>query len=89
LRFLAGGARAFVGCTGAHYSPREEPFGYFGGPFHQAFWRRIARGEPPASALFETKRDYLEGIPHRRQDPLAVAIERKIWHQFTCLGLGW
>jgi beta-lactamase superfamily II metal-dependent hydrolase len=89
LSFLRNGARAFIGCTGAHYSPDQPPFDYFGGPMHEAFWRRIAEGSEPASALFGAKRDYIKGMPHGQKKPSSIAIEFKIWRQYTCLGLGW
>jgi hypothetical protein len=44
LTFLARGARAYVGCTGAHYSPTTTPYDYFGGPMHAAFWRAYRAG---------------------------------------------
>ena len=83
------GARAFVGCTGAHYSPVEQPYRYFGGPMHEAFWRRIHAGVPPAKALFDAKTEYFRDIPHGQRGMLSRAIEYKIWRQYTCLGLGW
>lgn len=89
LSTLAKGASAFVGCTGAHYSPVEQPYDYYGGPFHAAFWTRYDAGSPPARALFEAKQDYLAGIPHRFNDRPSVGRELKILRQFTCLGLGW
>jgi len=89
LAFLERGSSAFIGCTGAHYSPREEPYGYFGGPMHQAFWRSLLAGAPPAKALFEAKVDYLRGFPHGRRTPFQQAVEYKILNQYTCLGLGW
>ncbi len=89
LSFLQAGALAFVGCTGAHYSPTEEPYEYFGGPMHTAFWSRLRQGSSPARALFDAKRDYVAGFPHGRTTPLQQAIEYKILRQFTCLGLGW
>lgn len=89
LAFLKNGARAFVGCTGAHYSPVEAPYRYFGGPMHDAFWRRYHAGEPPAKALFNAKIEYFRGIPHGQRGLLAQAIEYKMWRQYTCLGLGW
>jgi beta-lactamase superfamily II metal-dependent hydrolase len=89
LEFLQHGATAFVGCTGAHYSPREEPYQYFGGPMHEAFWARLDGGLPPAEALFQAKIDYVDGIPHGLTTALQQAIEHKTLHQYTCLGLGW
>jgi beta-lactamase superfamily II metal-dependent hydrolase len=89
LNFLKKGARAFVGCTGAHYSPIEQPYGYFGGPMHDAFWRRIHAGVAPAKALFEAKIEYFRDIPHGQRSMMSRAIEYKIWRQYTCLGLGW
>lgn len=89
LAFLERGSTAFVGCTGAHYSPTEEPYGYFGGPMHDAFWRSLLAGSPPAEALWEAKIDYMRGFPHGRRTPFGLAVEYKILNQFTCLGLGW
>jgi hypothetical protein len=87
LAFLARGANAFVGCTGAHYSP-EPPFGYFGGPMHEAFWRAYFSGLGPAAALQEAKRSYAAKLPHGQKSVTSQAIESKILRQFTCLGLG-
>ncbi len=90
LRFLASGARAFVGCTGAHYSPLKEPYKYFGGPIHSGFWDRVVQGGlSPAAALFEAKREYAANIPHRNPKAMETAVEMKIWRQYTCLGIGW
>lgn len=89
LAFLQAGARAFVGCTGSHYSPGVAPYAYFGGPLHTAFWKRLLAGAAPAAALFAARGDYLAGMPHGRTRALEVAIELKIYHEFTCLGLGW
>jgi hypothetical protein len=88
LTFLQRGATAFVGCTGAHYSPAP-PFGYYGGPMHEAFWHELLTGRPPAEALFQAKVRYVAGFPHGRAPGPDEAIEHKILHQFTCLGLGW
>ena len=89
LSCLGAGARAFVGCTGVHYSP-DESGGFFGAPMHRAFWSEHLSGKlPPAKALFEARRDYLSDMPHGRRTPHELAIERKIYKQFTCLGLGW
>jgi hypothetical protein len=89
LTFLLAGATAFLGCTGAHYSPTEPPYDYFGGPMHTAFWTGILAGKPPAQALFDAKIDYISGFPHGRSSSVQQAIEYKILRQYTCLGLGW
>ena len=89
LTCLARGARAFIGCTGAHYSPDREPYAFFGGPLHAAFWDHLEAGAAPAEALFAAKIDYLAGVPHGLTDPRSQAIEMKTLRQFTCLGLGW
>lgn len=89
LSTLLGGAVAFVGCTGVHYSPGADG-GFFGGPMHLAFWRElIERRRSPAEALFDARRSFLAQMPHDRVVPLEIGIERKIYKQFTCLGLGW
>lgn len=89
LSFLAAGAMAFVGCTGAHYSPEKPDTDYFGGPMHQAFWRAYSKSGAPSLALFEAKKEYLKGMPHGRRKATHVAIEMKTLRQYTCLGLGW
>ncbi|CAG0977055.1 hypothetical protein RHIZO_01529 [Rhizobiaceae bacterium] len=89
LRMLELGALAFVGCTGAHYSPLSPPFGYFGAPIHESFWRAVASGAAPAQALFDAKKTYIRDMPHGLQTPAEWAIEYKVLRQFTCLGLGW
>jgi beta-lactamase superfamily II metal-dependent hydrolase len=94
LSFLHMGAQAFVGCTGAHYSPiqneTEHGFNYFGAPLHRSFWSRVLQsGEQPAQALFGAKMDYIRDMPHGRRSRDEQAIEYKILRQFTCLGLGW
>lgn len=90
LRFLAAGARAFVGCTGVHYSPRpERPNPHFGSPLHDAFWRACCKGVEPARALREAKVTYLRDCPHGLTDAFPQAVELKTLRQFTCLGLGW
>ncbi len=90
MSFLAQGARAFVGCTGSHYSPVKAPYTYNGEPLHRAFWTRIASGTPPAQALFEAKYlDYAAAIPHGRRGTVARACECKVLREFTCLGFGW
>lgn len=89
LAFLNAGALAFIGCTGSHYSPVQEPYNYVGGPMHAAFWRQYACGKAPALALFDAKKEYLAGIPHGHPDINNRAKEMKILREFTCLGLGW
>jgi beta-lactamase superfamily II metal-dependent hydrolase len=89
MKFLASGANAFIGCTGVHYSPIQSPYGFFGGPMHEAFWRQVVAGNPPALALFNAKKAYIAGMFHERDDLVEHAIEYKILRQFTCLGLGW
>jgi hypothetical protein len=95
LRVLDKGANAFVGSTGLHYSPAEkvpgakDPYGYLGKPLHAAFWDACAKGKAPARALFEAKLAYAKGIPHTEHSALETALECKILHEFTCLGLGW
>ena len=89
LSYLRAGARAFIGCTGAHYSPTVPPYGYFGGPMHSAFWKRYTQGTAPAQALLEAKKEYLQAMPHGLNSPMGQAIEFKILKQYTCLGLGW
>jgi hypothetical protein len=89
LALLRRGTNAFIGCTGAHYSPTEAPFDYFGGPMHDAFWAKINSGSGAAKALFDAKVEYVKKIPHRQRTPLSTAIEFKIWRQYCCLGLGW
>jgi hypothetical protein len=88
LSILKAGARAFVGATGVHYSPGEQG-GFFGGPLHQSFWNEIGRGLAPAEALFAARNTYLHSVPHGRTALWDLAVERKIYKQFTCLGLGW
>jgi hypothetical protein len=88
LSLLKAGAQAFVGATGVHYSPGEEG-GFFGGPLHAAFWDEIRQGRPLALALFNARRNYLVDIPHGRSALWNLAVERKLYKQFTCLGLGW
>jgi hypothetical protein len=89
LSVLRRGALAYIGCTGAHYSPVEEPYEYFGGPMHKAFWARLASGRSPAQALFDAKAEFAINMPHGLRRPLEVAVEFKTLRQFSCLGLGW
>lgn len=90
LAFLDRGSMAYVGCTGVHYSPTTKPYGYYGGPLHDAFWGEVrSSGLAPAQALFNARKTYLGAIPHESQEVTDEAIERKLYEQFTCLGLGW
>jgi len=89
LRFLELGALAYVGCTGAHYSPLDGQLNFFGEPIHRVFWAEYARGSSPAQALFSAKQAYIRDMPHGLQTAPEWAIEYKILRQFTCLGLGW
>jgi hypothetical protein len=89
LSFLNAGALAFIGCTGTHYSPLTPPYDYQCQPLHQLFWMLYSQGDSPALALFKSKQLYLTGIPHRFNDLNNEALELKILHEFTCLGLGW
>ncbi|MDF0522488.1 hypothetical protein P0R31_35195 [Bradyrhizobium yuanmingense] len=88
LSILKAGARAFVGTTGVHYSPGAQG-GFFGGPLHAAFWDEIRKKVPPAQALHNARQTYLLDIPHGRTALWDLAVERKLYKQFTCLGLGW
>ncbi len=89
LQALAVGTRAFLGCTGSHYSPAQAPYQYFAAPLHRAFWHHLNAGMSPAAALFAARKEYVTAIPHGRSELLSEAIERKIWQEYTCLGLGW
>lgn len=90
LSFLRAGAQAFVGCTGAHYSPVQGKKN-FSWPLHEAFMTHLTVGRcAPALALFNARKDYLWGLPYLDVDSTEVqAAEFKTWAQFTCLGLGW
>ena len=89
LRFLEQGARAFVGCTGAHYSPTGKSYRSAGGPMHLAFWKHIALGKPPVRALFDAKVDYTAWMQSKTMTAESLAISFKILREYTCLGLGW
>lgn len=89
LSVLKAGAAAFVGATGVHYSPFDAEGSFFGGPLHSAFWEQIRQGRPPAVALFNARQTFATEIPHGRSALWNLAVERKLYKQFTCLGLGW
>ncbi|MHC2218854.1 MBL fold metallo-hydrolase [Rhizobium leguminosarum] len=88
LSFLMSGANAFVGCTGAHYSPNAGE-NFFSEPLHREFWKEFATTESAAEALFNARKTYLGDMPHGLSRPYHLGIERKLYKQFTCLGLGW
>jgi beta-lactamase superfamily II metal-dependent hydrolase len=91
LRFLSKGARAFVGCTGAHYSPKNvKELNSAGGAMHLNFWSNLfdAKVAGPAEALRLSKVNYLKGIPYLQEES-SLAVDSKTLNQFTCLGLGW
>jgi beta-lactamase superfamily II metal-dependent hydrolase len=88
LAALRAGYRAFIGCTGAHYSPMTARPDMAGGPMHVHFWRSLATDKFPALALFNAKRAFEANFP-RSDDAGDDAINQKILRQFTCLGLGW
>jgi beta-lactamase superfamily II metal-dependent hydrolase len=89
LAYIAGGASAFIGCTGSHYSPPRAPYRSAGAPIHLSFFTYRSAGRPPAEALAQAKRDYVAAMPHTLGSPGALAVEHKLVWQFTCLGLGW
>ena len=89
LTYLLRGSQAFIGCTGSHYSPGQEPFDYYGRPLHDHFWREIAAGTAPALALYRAKQRYMSELPHGQNDVFSMGIEMKTHRVFTCLGLGW
>jgi len=89
LKFLKAGAKAFVGCTGSHWSPLNPPLDYWGGPMHSAFWQNVRDGQAPALALFNAMKQYARDIPHGLTTPFEQAAELKTLWEFTCLGLGW
>lgn len=87
LTLLAAGARAVMGCTGAHYSPTEPPYDTGAGPLHAALWKHLMDGTAPAEALFKAKYDFASKIA-TLTSPDELAIANKSLNQFTCLGLG-
>ncbi len=92
LTCLDRGAHSFVGCTGAHYSPPQAPYDYLGGPLHRGFWEGLLAGKSPARALYDARIEFFRGLPHRPpgqpMDNLLIAMELKLFEQFTCLGRG-
>lgn len=89
LTYLLRGSQAFIGCTGSHYSPGQEPFDFYGRPLHDHFWNEIVAGSAPALALFRAKQKYISELSHGQEDVFSMGIEMKTHRVFTCLGLGW
>ena len=79
LRFLKSGVRAFVGCTGIHYSVLGTEPNDNGQLFHKIFWSKVVAGQTPLQAFYETKREYLAQTAQR-------PVNRKIEHQFVFYG---
>lgn len=78
LRFLRSGAKAFIGCTGIHYSTPFKETTYNGPLFHRLFFEHLMAGNKPSQAFFRAKRDY---------SPEAdTAVEQKILHEFVFYG---
>ena len=79
-RMLQAGVCGFIGCTGTHYSPT-------GKPMHDEFWKAINSGLAPAPALFQARQEFLRSF---RDTSLGdLPLKMKIYHQYTCLGIGW
>lgn len=91
LTYLKAGARAFVGCTGSHYSgPATDPATNFAMQLHEAFWDHLAQSGSAAEALHKAKIEFAQSIVQGTHlDPLSTARRLKNLAQFTCLGLGW
>lgn len=91
LSYLRAGARAFVGCTGAHYSgPSVDRTENYALRLHEAFWEHLEAHGSASRALHEAKLEYAESIVQGGAlDPLHTARRLKNLAQFTCLGLGW
>ena len=79
LSFLKSGVRAFVGCTGIHYSVLGKVPNDNGQLFHSLFWNKVVAGKAPLQAFFETKREYLAQTAMR-------PAHQKIEHQFVYYG---
>lgn len=85
---LARGAHAFVGCTGAHWSPPPGALTH-GVPFHMAFFDAMRQGLAPAAATLEAKRQYRTNYLSTITEASELAYSTKNLHAFTCLGLAW
>lgn len=92
LRYLASGANAFIGCTGAHYSGSAiDVRDNLALEFHQLLLDNLVQKElPPARALHEARVEFSSRLASASgMEPLALARRLKNRSQFTCLGLGW
>jgi hypothetical protein len=93
LSYLSGGASAFVGCTGSHYSgPDTDPGLNYASILHAAFWDALPKeGFAASPALFGARVAYGKWIGENAAAlaPLDMARRLKNRAQFTCLGLGW
>ena len=78
LRFLRMGAKAYIGCTGKHYSTPGTETNYNGPLFHKLFFEHLMAGNTPSKAFFNTKRDYAPDAD--------TAVEEKILHEFVFYG---
>lgn len=88
VAFVSAGVRAFIGCTGVHYSPPGASTKSAGAPMHRAVLDGLAKGQAPALALFNAKRTCLGQI-HAAGSAEELAVGLKVIREFTCLGLGW
>jgi hypothetical protein len=88
LAFLGRGARAFVGSTGIHYSPRwaagTPPTGpmRFGALFQYVFLEALSQGQAPLAAFMEAKGRMADLVWSGN----ATASEYKIMHEFVYYG---
>jgi hypothetical protein len=79
LSFLRNGARAFVGCTGIHYSDKGDPPELkYGGRFHELFWIMVVAGADPLDAFYTAKTQYASGA--------VTAAQKKLMHEFVYYG---
>lgn len=78
LRFLRSGIKAFIGCTGIHYSTSFTQTDDYGPLFHKLFFEFLMAGNKPSKAFLKTKRAYAELADSN--------IEDKILHEFVFYG---
>jgi hypothetical protein len=58
LRFLRSGAKAFIGCTGSHWSSAYNETTNDGPLFHGIFFEYLMTGMKPSLAFYNAKLDY-------------------------------